>query len=202
MYHHKRLPQCAMPSSKTSGFSNSCGKSTMNWRNKRAPVDVHVAVCFTKPTFPRKPRGCPSQMRADYESRLSFCCATCRKRCTSMSVRFLGRRVYLGLVVVLASVRRDGQTPVTARLSQMLEVPLRTLQRWRQWWCELFPLTTLWQAMCARFMPAVVIALLPASLLERFGNSSGQALTRLLVFLSPLTVSAAVGLSITLRAGS
>lgn len=152
--------------------------------------------------YPRKPRGCPSQMRADYESRLSFCCATCRKRCTSMSVRFLGRRVYLGLVVVLASVRRDGQTPVTARLSQMLEVPLRTLQRWRQWWCELFPLTTLWQAMCARFMPAVVIALLPASLLERFGNSSGQALTRLLVFLSPLTVSAAVGLSITLRAGS
>lgn len=152
--------------------------------------------------YPRKPRGCPSQMRAEYESRLSFCCATCRKRCTSMSVRFLGRRVYLGLVVVLASVRRDGQTPVTARLSQMLEVPLRTLQRWRQWWCELFPLTTLWQAMCARFMPAVVIALLPASLLERFGNSSGQALTRLLVFLSPLTVSAAVGLSITLRAGS
>ena len=152
--------------------------------------------------YPRKPRGCPSEMRAQHESRLSFCCATCRKRCTSMSVRFLGRRVYLGLVVVLASVRRDGQTPVTARLSQMLEVPLRTLQRWRQWWCELFPLTTLWQAMCARFMPAVVIALLPASLLERFGNSSGQALTRLLVFLSPLTVSAAVGLSITLRAGS
>ena len=51
MYHHKRLPQCAMPLSKTSGFSNSCGKSTMNWRNKRAPVDVHVAVCFTKPTI-------------------------------------------------------------------------------------------------------------------------------------------------------
>ncbi len=31
-------------------------------------------------------------MRGDYSSRLSFCCALCRKRSTSLTVRFLGRR--------------------------------------------------------------------------------------------------------------
>ena len=31
----------------------------------------------------------------------SFCCHRCRKRATSVSVRFFGRRVYLGLAVVL-----------------------------------------------------------------------------------------------------
>lgn len=44
--------------------------------------------------YPRKPRACPKEVRADFESRFSFCCNECRKRTTSMSVRFLGRRVY------------------------------------------------------------------------------------------------------------
>ena len=55
--------------------------------------------------YPRKPRGCPAEIRLDYSSRLSFCCAVCRRRSTSMSVRFLGRRVYLALAVVLVSAR-------------------------------------------------------------------------------------------------
>ena len=54
--------------------------------------------------YPRKPRGCPTlAIREAFSSRLSFCCSRCRRRTTSMSVRFLGRRVYLGLVVVLCS---------------------------------------------------------------------------------------------------
>lgn len=53
--------------------------------------------------YPRKPRGCPREVRPDYSLRLSFCCAQCRKRSTSKSVRFLGRRVYLALAVVLVS---------------------------------------------------------------------------------------------------
>ncbi len=49
--------------------------------------------------YPRKPRGCPSGVREAFASRLSFCCSRCRQRSTAMSVRFLGRRVYLGLEV-------------------------------------------------------------------------------------------------------
>jgi len=54
--------------------------------------------------YPRKPRCCLGEARADYESRFSFCCSQCRKRTTSMSVRFLGRRVYLGRVKLYAFI--------------------------------------------------------------------------------------------------
>jgi len=42
--------------------------------------------------YPRKPRGCPVEVRHDHSWRLSFCCSVCRRRATSMSVRFLARR--------------------------------------------------------------------------------------------------------------
>lgn len=138
--------------------------------------------------YPRKPRACLNEIRADYESRFSFCCNQCRKRATSMSVRFLGRRVYLGLAVVLMSAGRSQSTSAVAQLSDTLNVPVRTLQRWRNWWAEQFPLTPLWQAACARFMPPVDLSLLPASLIARFTGAAAESLMRLLEFLSPLTV--------------
>ena len=63
-----------------------------------------------------------------------------------MSVRFLGRRVYLSLAVVLTSARLAGQRPAAARVAAEMNIPVRTLQRWRQWWDQQFPLTPLWQA--------------------------------------------------------
>jgi hypothetical protein len=138
--------------------------------------------------YPRKPRACPSEVRADFESRFSFCCNRCRRRTTSMSVRFLGRRVFLALAVVLESARHAGQIPAAAQLSTELNIPLRTLQRWRLWWGEQFPLTPLWQAACARFLPPPDIASFPASLFERFAGDAAEALLRLLLFLAPLTV--------------
>ena len=86
--------------------------------------------------YPRKPRGCPLELRADFSSRFSFCCNRCRTRATPASVRFLGRRVYLALAVVLVSAVRPGPTPTTAaaHAATLLEVPVRTLQRWRVWW--------------------------------------------------------------------
>jgi len=57
--------------------------------------------------YPRKPRGCPVEVRDDHSSRLSFCCAVCRRRATSMSVRFLARRVYFALAVVARAIPAD-----------------------------------------------------------------------------------------------
>ena len=48
--------------------------------------------------YPRKPRGAPRELLEQYRSRLSFCCAACRRRTTPESVRYLGRRVYLAVV--------------------------------------------------------------------------------------------------------
>ncbi len=143
---------------------------------------------FHRADYPRKPRGCPSEARADYESRFSFCCSRCRKRSTAMSVRFLGRRVYLSLAVVLLSARRSGPTATAARLCETLAVPVKTVQRWRTWWTQHFPITPFWQASCARFMPPVATPQLPASLIERFTGPAAESMMRLLVFLTPLTV--------------
>ena len=134
-------------------------------------------------------------MRDDYSSRLSFCCAACRTRSTPLSVRFLGRRVYLALAVVLVSAWRTG-SPATgvhlgAELGVELGVARQTMQRWQAWWTEQFPLTPLWRATCARFMPSVDVLGFPGTLLERFTGSAENSLMRLLVFLSPVTLRSA-----------
>jgi hypothetical protein len=139
--------------------------------------------------YPRKPRGCPVEVRHDHAWRLSFCCSLCRRRATSISVRFLGRRVYLALAVVLVSAPPAGAPPAATRLEAVLGVERRTLARWRHWWCEQFPLTPLWQWASARFMPPVPEAQLPGELITRFAGPAHEALMRLLVWLSPVTVS-------------
>ena len=74
--------------------------------------------------YPRKPRG-PRDLPEEYRYRLSFCCARdgCRKRVTPPSVRFLGRKVYLGAVVILVSAMRQGPTPRRVReLTELFHV--------------------------------------------------------------------------------
>jgi hypothetical protein len=116
-----------------------------------------------------------------------------RRRTTPASVRFLGRRVYLGVVVVLPSAMSAGVTDRRAtQLAQSLPVPRRTLERWRHWWLDGFVHSAFWSAAQARFMPAVERAALPASLLERFiGETLSARLILLLQFLRPLSTRAA-----------
>jgi len=137
--------------------------------------------------YPRQPRGLANADRDDFWSRFSFCCNVCRKRVTSRSVRFLGRRVYVALVVVLASARSVTCMPAAAQLSACLQVPRQTLGRWRHWWTAQFPQTPLWQAHGARFMPPPDAQRFPLSMLERFVGSAAESLSELLQFLSPLT---------------
>ncbi|MEO6624005.1 MAG: hypothetical protein ABIN37_04125 [Burkholderiaceae bacterium] len=141
-----------------------------------------------KANYSRKPRACPLEVRADFESRFSFCCNRCRKRWTAMSVRFLGRRVYLSLAVVLMSSRPAVITPTQMALSKTLAIPIRTLNRWRVWWTEIFPTSKLWQSDCARFMPPIPAHEFPAGLIERFTGSAADSMMRLLTFLLPLSV--------------
>jgi hypothetical protein len=137
--------------------------------------------------YPRKPRACLPEVLGDFEARFSFCCKRCRKRLTSLSVRFLGQRVYLGIAVVLESARHAGQISAAARVSKALSVPILTLERWRQWWQADFVQTPLWQAQSARFMPPVAVEQVPGELLARFAGQAAQPLLRLLLFLTPLS---------------
>jgi hypothetical protein len=142
--------------------------------------------------FPRKPRGGPAALAADYDRRHSFCCAVdgCRARRTPPSVRFLGRRVYLGAVVVLATALRHGPTRTrVTRLRELLGVDARTLARWRQWWRETFAASPWWTAMRGRFVPPVPTTALPEALLQRFAGESWQPLVALLQFVAPTTTA-------------
>lgn len=139
--------------------------------------------------YPRKPRGAPRRLLDQYQSRLSFCCAACRRRTTPESVRYLGRRVYLAAVVVLMSVMCAGITGKrVAQLSGLFAVPLRTLERWRRWWLEAFVATDFWRAAGGRLVPPVDPALLPASLFSRFsGEDLPARLIQALRFITPLS---------------
>ena len=140
--------------------------------------------------YPRKPKACPNEVLDDYRSRWSFCCNLCRRRTTPMSVRFLGRRVYVGLAVVVLAAKRNKVNAAITELADTLGVPERTVARWRQWWLQRFSSTALWQETSARFMPPVQLADLPRSLMARFTGSAHEAMGRLLAFLAPLSVPA------------
>jgi hypothetical protein len=126
----------------------------------------------------------------EYDWRFSYACATrtCRKRHTPPSTRFLGRRVYLGAVVVLATVLQQGVTPWRAgQVRELLGVSTRTLARWRTWWMEAFTESAFWKAAKAAFSPAVDEAEAPSSLLARFAGDERERLAGLLRLLAPLS---------------
>lgn len=135
--------------------------------------------------YPRKPRGGPA-----WEWRDSFCCGQegCRRRRTPRSVRFLGRRVYVGLVVVLLSALRHGLKAERVRqIREELGVDVRTLERWREWWLRGFAAGAFWKAAKARFLPPLDEAALPHALGGRFGLEDAAGMVRLLEFLAPIT---------------
>jgi hypothetical protein len=145
--------------------------------------------------YPRKPRVSPTVTLPDeYDQRFSYSCATrtCRKRRTPASTRFLGRRVYLGAVVVLATAMQQGTTRWRAsQLRELLGVSVKTLARRRAWWAEAFAESAFWKAARAAFSPPVAETAAPSSLLERFAGDAHEQLAALLRFLSPLSTTAA-----------
>ena len=135
-------------------------------------------------------------MREQDRQRFSFCCERdgCRKRLTPPSVRFLGRKVYLGAVFVLISAMRQGPTPRRVReLSRLFGVDRATIARWQTFWRDRFPQTPFWKIARARLVPVVEIVSLPYSLVDGFLSRhppcAGWAL--LLRFLSPITTRGA-----------
>jgi hypothetical protein len=121
-----------------------------------------------------------------------LCCERdgCRKRKTPPSVRFLGRRVYAGFVVVLVSAMVHGLSPKRVeRIRQELGIDKRTLARWRQWWLDGFVSSRFWKAARVRLMPLADERRLPLVLVERFGAHRREGLVKLLRFLCPLTTS-------------
>ena len=147
----------------------------------------HCQGRLDRSDYPRKPRGdglCRSG--EDIARRISLCCSRegCRRRVTPPSVIFLGRRVYLGIVVLLASLRAPEPSTATP--------PRRTVRRWLGWFQTVVPLTPVLAAARALLVPAIEDATtLPGSLVERFtpGRRLGDALLWTLRWLAPVTTT-------------
>ena len=143
--------------------------------------------------YTRKPRGLAEAEAEERVLRHSFCCGRegCRKRHTPPSVRFLGRRVYVAVVVVLLSAMRQGvDAKRVESLREKLGVDRRTLERWRRWWLEDFVQSRFWRAVRSQFKATFCPTALPLSLWEAFEIEGLQPLQKLLAFLSPLGSSA------------
>lgn len=139
--------------------------------------------------YPRKPRGALGEAAAGYARRVSFCCRRdgCRHRATPPSVRFLGRKVYVGALVIVASVAGRASAVLNRRRAPPLEgVPSRTVRRWLTWWQTVFALGPFWLEARAFVATPVEIAELPTSLLGHFGMGA-RAVEKLLRFIAPVT---------------
>lgn len=155
----------------------------------------HCGGPLHRADYERKPRGALIASAGEvFSRRFSLCCGRrgCRRRATPPSLRFLGRRVYLEVVVLLASsaalfarVLRD--------VSKQSGVPVRTLRRWLRWWSKVFAMTPTWTELRARFTPPPPdTSELPRALLERLmtgppSMSCAGALQLAAQLLSPLT---------------
>jgi hypothetical protein len=121
--------------------------------------------------YARKPRGGDIAPAAEaWSKRLSLCCARdgCRRRTTPPSVRFLGRRVYVEVVVILACLAAEATALAAPQPPE--SVPRRTVRRWLSWWRTAFVASALWCDLRARFSEPPDESELPASLLSRLDS--------------------------------
>jgi hypothetical protein len=143
--------------------------------------------------YERKPRFglvAPEPQAPGWSTRLSLCCSRegCRRRVTPPSVRFLGRRVYAEVVVLVACARALMRAEVDGKRVDS-GVPRRTVKRWLGWWRTAFLASALWQELRSRLLPPIDESRLPASLMERATPPS--SLLGVARWLSPLTSGSA-----------
>jgi hypothetical protein len=141
--------------------------------------------------YARKPRGGLLAIAAEaFDRRFSLCCGRdgCRHRATPPSVRFLGRRVYVGAVVVLASAVALAAASASAMV-RATGVSPRTTRRWLRWWRGPFTKSGPFVDLSARLVPSPDRRRIPVSLLERFGGEGPAPVTKLLAWLAPITTA-------------
>lgn len=128
--------------------------------------------------YVRKPRGGAMAVGGEEATlRHSLCCGRrgCRRRALPPSLRFLGRRVYLEAVVIMATVVALVATSARAAVATT-GVPGRTLRRWWRWWREAFVATPTWVELRARFVPPPPDeSALPRSLVDRLKAENSKA---------------------------
>jgi hypothetical protein len=140
--------------------------------------------------YERKPRGgLLAAIGEESVTRFSFCCGNegCRKRATPPSVRFLGRRFYLGVVVFLGSIIAQAQAKA-AEIRRRTGVPARTTRRWLGWWRGPFLSTEVFVWLRAQRV-GIAEAEQPTALANALSGSWASRITTILKWVAPLTTT-------------
>jgi hypothetical protein len=141
--------------------------------------------------YQRHPKGAQEPLAQEQCVRFSLCCSkrNSRIRVTPPSLRFLGPKVYLAVMVVLIAALRCGPTPERMRVLQdEAGLDERTVRRWKRWWEEMVPASAAWQAGAGTIHCSADLKGMPLSVLKTFLGSLGEKVGRLLRFLALLTV--------------
>lgn len=140
--------------------------------------------------YPRSPFGLPAEFRSIYDERFSFCCDDCRKRTTSPSVRFFGRRWYPAPLLLLISALMISINDY--RLMQIkrhfgIKVSESTWKRWRQWWRAAFSETCFWKQARSVIPEYKKPVTMPRRMLNAFQGLIDKKIILLLRFIAPIT---------------
>jgi hypothetical protein len=138
--------------------------------------------------YERSPMGIPKEHRQYYATRFSLCCRTCRKRTTTPSVRFFGRRWYPAHLLIC--IFHQGFNKRCLHLLKKhygIVVNKHTWKRWRKWWCETFSTTKFWQSAKGQLSPKALNGQYPLNIFTQFSGYFAKRVVMLLQFLSPMT---------------
>lgn len=137
----------------------------------------HCGGRLDRADFPRKARGVPGLAEALFERRFGLCCARegCRKRVLPPSVRFLGRKIYSAIAIVVTCICEAARHRWQER---------RRIARWLAWWREVFVESATFITLRGRLSVAVDIAELPGSLLARVAGTGSEQLVRFLALVA------------------
>ena len=151
----------------------------------------HCGGVLHRANYPRVPKGLSGLFDISHVVRFSFCCSgdECRRRTTPPSVRFLGRKQYLGVLVLLLCARRQvNQQSISGGLRACLRPNEKTVCRWLTWWRDIVPGTQFWTQAKGLFMPTLDTRVLCDELVEVFTvTHSSTGFHKLLRFISPLS---------------
>lgn len=123
--------------------------------------------------YTRKPRAPSIVLPAGFCVRPSFCCRgdACRRRKTPALLRFLDRKVYVSVIVLLVAAMTQGDSPKRlCELKAELDISPQTVHRWRHYWHAIFSRQDTWRYQRGNFLPPIADEDLPGKLLKRLTN--------------------------------
>lgn len=103
---------------------------------------------------------------------------------TPALTRFLGRRVYVSIVVLLVAAMTQG--PSAKRLSVLrseLGITAQTIRRWCHYWKRIFTEQSSWRYQRGNFMPPIDEESLPLALLMHSGFGESVDMSSVLLLL-------------------